>query len=129
MAMDVWRKMIAAQGGDNDAPLPVAKERMEIKATASGKLLTLDAMKVGVAAWRLGAGRQKQGEVLQLGSGIEIHAKPGDLVTKDQTILTLHTDEVARFERAIDALAGGFSIGGKDDEVKRLPLVVERIEG
>jgi thymidine phosphorylase len=129
MAMDVWRKMIAAQGGDNDAPLPVAKERMEIKATASGKLLTLDAMKVGVAAWRLGAGRQKQGEVLQLGSGIEIHAKPGDLVTKDQTILTLHTDEVARFERAIDALSGGFSIGGKDDEVKRLPLVVERIEG
>ena len=129
MAMDVWRKMIAAQGGDNDAPLPVAQERMEIKATSSGKLLTLDAMKVGVAAWRLGAGRQKQGEVLQLGSGIEIHAKPGDLVTKDQTILTLHTDEVARFERAIDALAGGFSIGGKDDEVKRLPLVVERIEG
>jgi len=129
MAMDVWRKMIAAQGGDNDAPLPVAKETMEIKATSSGKLLTLDAMKVGIAAWRLGAGRQKQGEVLQLGSGIEIHAKPGDLVTKDQTILTLHTDEVARFERAIDALAGGFSIGGKDDEVKRLPLVVERIEG
>ena len=129
MAMDVWRKMITAQGGDNDAPLPVAKEKMEIKATASGKLLTLDAMKVGVAAWRLGAGRQKQGEVLQLGSGIEIHAKPGDLVTKDQAILTLHTDEVARFERAIDALVGGFSIGGKDDEVKRLPLVVERIEG
>jgi thymidine phosphorylase len=129
MAMDVWRKMIAAQGGDNDAPLPVAKETMEIKATSSGKLLTLDAMKVGIAAWRLGAGRQKQGEVLQLGSGIEIHAKPGDLVTKDQTILTLHTDEVARFERAIDALTGGFSIGGKDDEVKRLPLVVERIEG
>ena len=129
MAMDVWRKMIAAQGGDNDAPLPVAKEAMEIKATSSGKLLTLDAMKVGVAAWRLGAGRQKQGEVLQLGAGVEIHAKPGDLVTKDQTILTLHTDDVARFERAIDALTGGFSIGGKDDEVKRLPLVVERIEG
>jgi len=129
MAMDVWRKMIAAQGGDNDAPLPVAKETMEIKATSSGKLLTLDAMKVGVAAWRLGAGRQKQGEVLQLGSGVEIHAKPGDLVAKDQTILTLHTDDEARFERAIDALTGGFSIGGKDDEVKRLPLVVERIEG
>jgi thymidine phosphorylase len=129
MAMDVWRKMIAAQGGDNDAPLPVAKETMELKATASGKLLTLDAMKVGVAAWRLGAGRQKQGEVLQLGAGVEIHAKPGDLVTKDQRILTLHTDDVARFERAIDALVGGYSIGGKDDEVMRLPLVVERIEG
>ena len=128
MAMDIWRKMIAAQGGDNQAPLPVAKEKMEIKANASGKLLTLDAMKVGVAAWRLGAGRQKQGEVLQLGSGIEIHTKPGDLVVKDQTILTLHTDEVDRFDRAIEALTGGYQIGGKDDEVKRLPLVIERIE-
>ena len=129
MAMDVWRKMISAQGGDNQAPLPVAKEKMEIKANASGKLLTLDAMKVGVAAWRLGAGRQKQGEILQLGSGIEIHAKPGDLVVKDQTILTLHTDEPDRFNRAIEALTGGYQIGGKDDEVKRLPLVIERIEG
>jgi thymidine phosphorylase len=121
--------MIAAQGGDSDAPLPVAKEQLEIKAPVTGKLLTLDAMKVGVAAWRLGAGRQKQGEVLQLGSGIEIHAKPGDFVTKDQKILTLHTDEVTRFERAIEALTDGFLIGGKDDQVKRLPLVVERIEG
>jgi len=129
MAMDVWRKMISAQGGDNQAPLPVAKEQMEIKANASGKLLTLDAMKVGVAAWRLGAGRQKQGETLQLGSGIEIHAKPGDLVVKDQTILTLHTDDPDRFNRAIEALTGGYQIGGKDDEVKRLPLVIERIEG
>ena len=129
MAMDVWRKMISAQGGDNQAPLPVAKEKMEINANASGKLLTLDAMKVGVAAWRLGAGRQKQGEMLQLGSGIEIHAKPGDLVVKDQTILTLHTDEPDRFNRAIEALTGGYQIGGKDDEVKRLPLVIERIEG
>jgi len=129
MAMDVWHKMISAQGGDNQAPLPVAKEKMEIKANASGKLLTLDAMKVGVAAWRLGAGRQKQGEMLQLGSGIEIHAKPGDLVVKDQTILTLHTDEPDRFNRAIEALTGGYQIGGKDDEVKRLPLVIERIEG
>jgi len=129
MAMDVWRKMISAQGGDNQAPLPVAKEKMEIKANASGKLLTLDAMKVGVAAWRLGAGRQKQGEVLQLGSGIEIHAKPGDLVVKDQTILTLHTDEPGRFERAKEALIGGYQIGGNDDEINRLPLVIERIEG
>ncbi len=129
MAMDVWRKMISAQGGDNESPLPVAKEKMEIKANASGKLLTLDALKVGVAAWRLGAGRQKQGEVLQLGSGIEIHAKPGDLVVRDQTILTLHTDEPGRFERAKEALIGGYQIGGNDDEINRLPLVIERIEG
>lgn len=129
MAMDVWRKMISAQGGDNQAPLPVAKEKMQIKAESSGKLLTLDALKVGVAAWRLGAGRQKQGESLQHGAGIEIHAKPGDLVEKGQTLLTLHTDESNRFDRAVEALVGGYQIGGKNEEVKRLPLVVERIEG
>ena len=129
MAMDVWRKMIEAQGGDNDAPLPTAKEKMEIKASSSGKLLTLDAMKVGVAAWRLGAGRQKQGETLQLGSGIEMHAKPGDLVSEGQTLLTLHTDEAARFTRAVEALEGGYSIGSKDAPINRLPLVIERIEG
>ena len=129
MAMDVWRKMIKAQGGDINSPLPVAKEKLEIRANASGKLLTLDAMKVGVAAWRLGAGRQKQGEVLQLGAGIEIHAKPGDIVKEGQSILTLHSDESARFDRAKEALVDAFSIGDQNDPVKRLPLVIERIEG
>ena len=129
MAMDVWRKMISAQGGDNDAPLPVAKEKLEITASTSGKLLTLDAMKIGVAAWRLGAGRQKQGEVLQLGAGVEIHVKPGDMVKSGQSILTLHTDDSTRFARAQEVLTGAYSIGGSDDIVKRLPLVIERIEG
>ena len=129
MAMDVWRKMISAQGGDNNAPLPVAKEKLEITASISGKLLTLDAMKVGLAAWRLGAGRQKQGEVLQLGAGVEIHVKPGDMVKSGQSILTLHTDDSTRFARAQEVLTGAYSIGGSDDIVKRLPLVIERIEG
>ena len=129
MAMDVWRKMISAQGGDNNAPLPVAKEKLEITASTSGKLLTLDAMKVGVAAWRLGAGRQKQGEVLQLGAGVEIHVKPGDMVKSGQSILTLHTDDSTRFARAQEVLTGAYSIGGSDEIVKRLPLVIERIEG
>lgn len=129
MAMDVWRKMIKAQGGDLDAPLPVARERMEIKAEISGKLLTLDALKIGVSAWRLGAGRQRQGELLNHGAGIEIHAKPGDMVKAGEKILTLHADEVARFDRAQEALIDSFTIGGKADQIKRLPLVVERIEG
>ncbi len=129
MAMDVWQKMISAQGGDNNAPLPVAKEKLEITASTSGKLLNLDAMKVGLAAWRLGAGRQKQGEVLQLGAGVEIHVKPGDTVKSGQSILTLHTDDSTRFARAQEVLTGAYSIGGSDDIVKRLPLVIERIEG
>lgn len=127
-AMDIWRKMIKAQGGNNDAPLPIAKEKIEVKADVSGKLLSLDALKVGISAWRLGAGRQKQGETVQHGAGIEIHAKPGDIVKKGQTILTLHSDEPSRFDRASEALIGAFNIGAESTKVNQLPLVVERIE-
>lgn len=102
-AMDVWRKMIKAQGGNNDAPLPVAKDKIEVKADSTGKLLSLDALKVGVSAWRLGAGRQKQGDLLQHGAGIEIHVKPGANVKVGQTILTLHTDDSSRFDRVKEA--------------------------
>jgi thymidine phosphorylase len=128
-AMDVWRRMIKAQGGDLSAPLPIAREKFEVKAATSGKLLTLDALKVGVSAWRLGAGRQKQGDTLQLGAGIEIHAKPGDLVKEGQSILTLHSDETSRFDRANEALSEAFTIGLENHKINRLPLIIERIEG
>jgi thymidine phosphorylase len=126
-AMDHWRRMIKAQGGDPDAKLPVAKESHKIFATTSGTMTQLDAMKVGLAAWRLGAGRSRQGEEVQVGAGIELHAKPGDLIAQGQLIMTLFTDEAARFERAFSALEGAVIIieGGKVD---RLPLVLERIE-
>ena len=128
-AMDVWRKMISAQGGDLSAPLPTAKEKTEVKADKSGKLLSLDALKVGISAWKLGAGRQKQGDTLQFGAGIEIHAKPGDLVIEGQSILTLHSDDTARFAPAREVLIGAFTIGNENEKVNRLPLVIERIEG
>lgn len=127
-AMDVWRKMIKAQGGDTDAPLPVAKENIEVKAESAGVLSSLDALKVGVSAWRLGAGRQKQGDLLQHGAGIEIHIKPGEKVKVGQTVLTLYTDEASRFERALDALKGSFTIADESTKVNQLPLILERIE-
>jgi thymidine phosphorylase len=126
-AMDHWRRMISAQGGNPDAALPVAKERHQILATNSGTMTAMDAMKVGVAAWRLGAGRSRQGEKVQAGAGVELHAKPGDYVKQGAPIMTLFTDEPARFERALEVLAGAVIIveGGIVD---RLPLVLERIE-
>ena len=127
-AMDVWKRMIRAQGGDPDAKLPVAREQQHFLATTSGTMTTMDAMKVGVSAWRLGAGRSRQGESVQAGAGIELHAKPGDEITVGQLLMTLHTDEPARFERAIQALEGCVEIV-KGGSVNRLPLVVERIQG
>jgi len=126
-AMDHWRRMISAQGGNPDAALPVAKESHQILATNSGTMTAMDAMKVGVAAWRLGAGRSRQGEKVHGGAGVELHAKPGDYVKQGAPIMTLFTDEPARFERALEVLEGAVIIieGGLVD---RLPLVLERIE-
>ncbi|WP_062207237.1 thymidine phosphorylase [Streptomyces sp. NBRC 109706] len=105
-AMDRWRRMISAQGGDPDAPLPVARERHVVPAPASGVLARLDAYAVGLAAWRLGAGRARKEESVQAGAGVELHAKPGDPVVAGAPLLTLHTDTPERFEGALEALAG-----------------------
>ena len=110
-AMDVWRRMISAQGGDPEAPLPTARETHVIEAPASGVLTRLDALSVGVAAWRLGAGRSRPGEQVQAAAGVVMHAKPGDAVTAGQPLMTLHTDTPERFDRAIAALDGGYDVG------------------
>ena len=129
MAMDHWRRMIQAQGGDPDAKLPVAKESMQIFADSDGEMIAMDAMKVGVAAWRLGAGRSRQGEKVQAGAGIEIHAKPGEQVRRGQPLLTLYTDESDRFARATQILEGSIRISSTGEKVERLPLILDRIEG
>ena len=126
-AMDAWRRMIAAQGGDPDAPLPVATERHEVRAGATGVLSELDAYAVGVAAWRLGAGRARKEDPVQAGAGIEIHAKPGDPVREGDLLLTLHTDEPDRFDRAQGALQGAITIAPEGTTVERTPIVIDRI--
>ncbi|WP_052848756.1 thymidine phosphorylase [Streptomyces avicenniae] len=105
-AMDRWRRMIAAQGGDPDAPLPVARETHTVTAPADGVLTTLDAYAVGLAAWRLGAGRARKEDPVQAAAGIEMHAKPGDRVSAGAPLLTLHTDTPERFPAALAALEG-----------------------
>ena len=100
--------MIRAQGGDPDAALPVARETEVITAETDGVLTSLDALAVGVAAWRLGAGRARKEDPVQAGAGVELHAKPGDTVRAGQPLLTLHTDTPERFERAKQALAGAY---------------------
>ncbi|MEZ5117228.1 MAG: thymidine phosphorylase [Candidatus Nanopelagicales bacterium] len=127
-AMDSWRRMIAAQGGDPDAPLPTAKETHVVAADRSGVLQRLDAYAVGVAAWRLGAGRARKEDRVSAGAGVRLHAKPGDAVTEGQPLLTLHADDPARFPAAIEALAGEVEIGPVGSPIDRLPLVVDRVE-
>ena len=128
-AMDVWRRMIAAQGGDPDAPLPVARESEQVLAESDGVLDSLDALAVGVAAWRLGAGRARKEDPVQAGAGVELHAKPGDRVRAGQPVLTLHTDTPERFARAREALQGaiGISPAGSAAPSPQRALVLDRI--
>ena len=126
-AMDVWRRMIQAQGGDPDAPLPVARHTHEVLAEGSGVLTQLDALKVGIAAWRLGAGRARKEDPVQAGAGIELHAKPGAMVRARERLMTLHTDTPERFERALAALEGAAFIAPEGSRPDLLPLVIDRI--
>ncbi|MEU1615693.1 thymidine phosphorylase [Streptomyces sp. NPDC005722] len=126
-AMDVWRRMIAAQGGDPDAALPVAREQHVVTAERSGVLTGLDAYAVGVAAWRLGAGRARKEDPVQAGAGIELHAKPGATVTEGQPLLTLHTDTPEKFGYALEALAGGVEISPAGTAFTPEPIVLDRI--
>jgi thymidine phosphorylase len=126
-AMDHWRRMIAAQGGDVDAPLPVAREQHVIAAPASGVLTGLDAYAVGVCAWRLGAGRARKEDPVQAGAGVEMHAKPGDTVVAGQPLLTLHTDTPERYDYAIEALAGGITVAPEGTAFTPNPIVLDRI--
>jgi thymidine phosphorylase len=127
-AMDRWRAMIDAQGGNPDADLPVARHTEVVTADRDGVLTRLDAMGVGIAAWKLGAGRERQGDAVQAGAGVQMHAKPGDVVRAGQKLLTLHTDTPERFDAARRSLDGSWAIGPESDTVSR-PLLIERIGG
>ncbi|MEV4877906.1 thymidine phosphorylase [Streptomyces cyaneofuscatus] len=126
-AMDVWRRMISAQGGDPDATLPTAREQHVVTARSSGVLTRLDAYDVGVAAWRLGAGRARKEDPVQAGAGVELHAKPGDTVTEGQPLMTLHTDTPEKFDYALKALPDAYDIAPAGTSFAPLPVVRERI--
>ncbi len=128
-AMDHWRRMIRAQGGDPDAPLPTAPHQQPVLAPKAGVLMRLDARAIGVAAWRLGAGRARKEDPVSEAAGIMLHAKPGDRVAAGAPLLTLHAEDPARFEGALAAAMPGIEIADADQDqvIERLPLILDRI--
>lgn len=125
-AMDKWNEMIRAQQGNPTAKMQDAKHEHVILAEASGFVNELDALAVGTASWRLGAGRARKEDPVQFGAGIIIHAKRGEKIEKGAPLLTLYTDESERFERALDALEGGIKIEDSASS-SYTPLILDRI--
>ncbi|WP_033295167.1 thymidine phosphorylase [Amycolatopsis jejuensis] len=110
-AYEVWAQMITAQGGDPSAPLPRPSSIHVIPAPISGVLTSLDAYAVGVAAWRLGAGRARKEDPVQSAAGILCHAKPGEPVVEGEPLLELHTDTSAAIPAALEALTNAYEVG------------------
>ncbi len=121
--LTVWNAMVAAQGGDPDQPLPVSTGTYEVRAAASGFVTRLDAMAVGLVAWRLGAGRARKEHAVSPSAGVICLAKEGDAVEKGQPVLQLHLDDPGRLDHALEALDGGIEIGPEPPDA--LPLVID----
>ena len=124
-AMDRFRQLVAAQGGDLSTPLPIGAHSESVSAGTGGTMGDIDAMAVGLAAWRLGAGRSRPGERVQFGAGIKIHRRPGEPVAAGEPLFTLYTDIPERFGAAMAELDGGWSVD--DTSPASRPLIIDRI--
>jgi thymidine phosphorylase len=124
-AMDSWRAMIRAQGGDPDAPLPTARETEVLRATADGVVAGIDALDVGLAAWRLGAGRARKEDPVSFGAGIMLKVRPGDPVRAGDVLLELRTDEAGRIPAALATAGGAIRIA--QSAPAPAPLLIDRI--
>lgn len=128
-AMDVWRSMVRAQDGDPDAALPTPREVETVSAPASGVIAKMDALAVGMAAWRLGAGRARKEDAVQAAAGVVCRAKPGDEVTAGQPLFELHTDSGDRIPVAAAELASAVEIIPAGRSVPRRAIVLNTIRG
>lgn len=124
-AMDRWRTMIRAQGGDPDAPLPVARHIEEVRAERDGVVERVDALAVGIAAWRLGAGRARKEDPVSAAAGVVLHVAQGDRVRAGQTLAELHADDAAHLESGREVFRSAIRVG--DTPPRPSPLVLERI--
>lgn len=115
-ARRAWDAMVRAQGGDPEAPLATAHHVEPVPAAADGFVTRLEARGVGVAAWRLGAGRARKEDPVSAAAGVRILLREGEAVVAGQPVLELHTDDPARLAAAREALAGAILIGPEAPE-------------
>jgi thymidine phosphorylase len=126
-AMDAWRAMIAAQGAEPDFTLPTPRETELVTASSGGVVTSLDALSVGMAAWRLGAGRTRREDAVQPAAGLLCLAKPGDEIAAGTPLFELHTDTPERLPAAVAELNGAVGIAPIGTRVSRRPIVLDTI--
>jgi thymidine phosphorylase len=112
-AMDRWRAMVRAQGGDPDAPLPAAPLVEEVRAERAGVVTGIAALPVGIAAWRLGAGRARKEDPVSPGAGVVLRVAPGDAVSAGQVVAELHADDEGHMRAGAGAFAGAIAVGDR----------------
>ncbi len=125
-AYETWCRMIAAQGGDPDAALPTASTVHLVEAPTEGILASLDAYPIGIAAWRLGAGRARREDPVDHAAGVRCLARPGDQIAKGQPLFELHTNNKDTLSAAQEALTDAWYIGDTAPEPTDLVLDVLR---
>ncbi|WP_088818823.1 thymidine phosphorylase [Kytococcus aerolatus] len=125
-ALELWERMIAAQGGDPAAEIPRGEHVAEVTAEESGVLTAMDAYQVGLAAWRLGAGRARKEDPVQAGAGVRWHATVGERVEAGQVLFTCHTETAERLDRGVETLAGAVTLDPQAEPFTR-SLIIDRI--
>jgi pyrimidine-nucleoside phosphorylase len=125
-ALDMYERWIAAQGGDPaEKSLPVAPVVREVVSTRSGYVSAIGAIDVGMAALRLGAGRQTKEQAIDHAVGIRCLKKRGDAVAEGEPLAEIHarTDDAA--EQAHTDVLAAYELGEKAPTPR--PIVLETI--
>ncbi len=125
-ALATYRDMIRAQGGDPDAELAVAAHRELVTSPREGVVTSIDALKVGVSAWRLGAGRARKEDSVSAAAGVEVLVGEGDRVAAGQPLFELHADDEAHLASARPVIETAFTLG--DEPVATSPLLLARVD-
>jgi len=126
-AYRVYREMIAAQGGDPDATLRRAAHKDVLVAGDAGYVSSVDALSVGVAAWRLGAGRARKEDPVSAGAGVLSLVRVGERIERGQPLFEIYADDDEHLHLGRDTLVGAVQVS--ESQVDAAPLLLEKISG
>jgi len=123
----VFEKMVKAQGGSIDSlyNLPKAKGVMEVPANSNGWIKAMDALEIGNAAMRLGAGRETKDDPVDHAVGIVLHKKVGDKVEKGESLATLHYNKDQELASIVEQVQKAYFYAS--EEVPSPPVILAEV--